>query len=92
MNLIKVMLKSYLNQGAVAVPRRLFIKVIVMIDGGEAGDHGLQGSAVVLNLSHTCDQALCNNAVRQIRILTPSRKAVFTYCLHGCKHNPVIHI
>lgn len=72
--------QSYLNQGAVAIPRRLCIKVIMMVDGCEAADHRLQGSAVLLNLSYTRDQALGNISVRQIRRPTHNRNVVFTYC------------
>lgn len=86
------MVFPYLHQGAVAIPRRLCVKVVMMIDGCEAGDHRLQGSAMLLNLFHTCDQALGNTAVRQIRRATQSRNIVFTNRLQGCKHNLEIHV
>lgn len=84
--------QSYLDQGAVAISRCLCVKVIMVEDGGEAGDHRLQGSAVLLNLPHTRDQALGNSAVWQIRGTSQNSNVVFTYFLQGCKYNLVFHI
>lgn len=82
---------SYLDQGAVAIPRRLFVKVIMVEDGDKATDHRFKGSGVLLDLSHTCDQAAGNSAVRRTRGCTRHRNDVFTGPLQGCKHNLVIH-
>ena len=55
---------SYFDQGAVAIPRRLFVKVVVVVDGGEAGDHRLQRTAMLLDLFQTRDQAAGDSGVQ----------------------------
>lgn len=84
--------QPYLGQGAVAIPGRLCIEVVMVEDGAEAGDHGLQGSAVLLNVSHARDQTRGNGAVRQVGGPAQDGNVVLTYYLQGCKHGLVIHI
>lgn len=82
---------SYLDQRAVAIPGCLCIKVIMVIDGGEAGYYRLQGSTMFLNLFHTSDQTLNSSAVWQMRRPAKNRDVVLAHFLQGCKHNLVIH-
>lgn len=84
--------QSYLDQGAVAVTRRLRVKVIMMIDVNEATDHRLQGSAVLLHLPHARDHALGHSAVRQIGRCAHEGDNVAAYRLQGCEQSLVIHV
>lgn len=73
--------QSYLDQGAVAIPRCLCIKVIMVEDADEAANHRFQHSTMLLNLFHTCDQSLGNTAIWRIRGCTHYRNVVFTHCV-----------
>lgn len=84
--------RSYLYQRAVAISRRLCIKIIMVEDGDESSDHGLQDSAMFLNLFHASDQTLGNGAVRHVGRCTHIRNDVFAHCVQGCEHHFVIHI
>lgn len=84
--------QSYLDKGAVAVARRLRVKVIMMIDVNKATDDGLQGSAVLLHLPHARDQALGDSAVRQIRRRAHEGDNVVANRLQGCEESLVIHV
>lgn len=83
---------SYLYQRAVAISWRLFIKIIMVEDGDESSDHGLQDSAMFLNLFHAGDKTRGNGAVRHVRRCTHIRNDVFAYCVQGGKDHFVIHI
>lgn len=85
-------LKSYLDKSAVAVARRLRIKVIMVIDVDEATDDRLQGSAVLLDLPHAHDQALGDGAVRQIGRRAHEGDDIVADRLQGCEQSLVIHV
>lgn len=84
--------QCYLNQGAVAVTRRLRVKVIMMIDVNKATDDRLQGSAVLQHLPHAGDNALGDGAVGQIGRRAHQGDNAVAYRLQGCEQSLVIHV
>lgn len=85
-------MESYLDECAVAVPRGFCVKVVMVVDICKAADHGLQGLAVLLNLSHARDQALGHGSVGQFTGSRQSSYVVLTGFLQGRKHNPEVHV
>ena len=60
-------------------------------DGGEAGDHGEQCAAVLLDLDDGVDQTLGGGGVRQVRRGAQRVQALIAHLLQGNEHSLVVH-